>query len=177
MSRFEKGFTLLELIIALSITLVISASSGPAIFQVFGGTERNSNRLTAVRQVENAGFWIARDAQKANTVRTDNVTSPDLLLLNWTTWDDAGYPTYYSARYSFDNVTASIGRLKRNYWSSAGANQTALVALNIYYNPADTDNTTMASYQGPILTLRLSAIVGKSQETRKYYIQRRPNAY
>ncbi len=171
----EKGFTFVELIIALAITVLISGASTMALSQIFGGTDRNNNRLTAARQVENAGFWISRDAQRAQSVSTDNLTPPDLLLLNWTEWDDDGNPTYHSARYSFDNITASIGKLKRYYWSSDGANQQTLVGLNLYYNPGDSENSSMASYQSSVITVRLTSIVDKARETREYRIKRRPN--
>lgn len=173
----EKGFTLIELVIAMAITVLISGASTVALSQIYGGTDRNNNHLTAVRQLENAGFWISRDAQRAQTISTDNLTSPDFLLLTWTEWDDDDYddPVYHSVRYSFDNITGNIGRLKRNYWSSAGANQQTLVGLDFYYNPSDSDNTSKATYQSPLLTIRLTAILDKAHETREYRIKRRPN--
>lgn len=171
----KKGFTLIELVIAMTITVLISGASTIALSQIYGGTDRNNNHLTAVRQVESAGFWISRDAQRAQSISTDNLTSPDFLLLAWTEWDGAGTPTHYSVRYFFDNVTANIGRLKRNLWSSAGANQQTLVGLNLYYNPDDSDNTSKVSYQSTVLTVRLTAILAKAHETREYRIKRRPN--
>lgn len=173
----EKGFTFVELVIALGITLLVSGASTMALSQIYGGTDRNNNHLTAVRQVENAGFWISRDAQRAQSISTDNLTPPDFLLLTWTEWDDDDYddPIYHSVRYSFDNITANIGRLKRNYWSSAGANEQTLVGLNLYYNPGDSENTSKASYQSTVLTVRLTAILDKARETREYRIMRRPN--
>lgn len=171
----KKGFTLIELVIAMAITVLISGASTMALSQIYGGTGRNNNHLTTVRQVESAGFWISRDAQRAQSISTDNLTSPDFLLLNWTEWDNDGNPIYHSVRYSFDNITANIGRLKRSYWSSAGANQQTLVGLNLYYNPSDSDNTSKATYQSPLLTIRLTAILDKAHETREYRIKRRPN--
>ena len=173
----EKGFTLVELVIVIAITVLLSAAAAIALSQIFGGTDHNNNHLTAVRQIESAGFWISRDAQRAQIVSTDNLALSDLLILTWTEWDDEGIPTHYSVRYSFDNVTANIGRLQRNFWSSAGANQQALVGLNLYYNPDDSDNTSKASYQNPVLTVRLTAVLGETRETREYRIKRRPNVY
>ncbi len=33
--------------------------------------------MTVVRQVQNAGYWLSRDAQMAQSVNADNLTSPD----------------------------------------------------------------------------------------------------
>ncbi len=58
MKRGERGFTLLELVVAAAIITLASGAAGIATFQVFKGTERNNNYMTAVRQVQNAGYWI-----------------------------------------------------------------------------------------------------------------------
>ncbi len=168
----EKGFTLIELIIATSIMVLASGAAGAAIFQVLRNTERNSNHMTVVRQVQNAGYWISRDAQMALSANTtDNLT---FLSLSWTEWNDAGDPIYHSARYFFEDLTDGVGTLKRSYWSSAGANQMTLVAQYIYYNPSDAGNTSNVSYQSPILTVRLTAFLEESLKTREYKIKRRP---
>ncbi len=175
MKHGEKGFTLIELIIATTIMVLASGAAGAAIFQIFGGTERNSDHLTVVRQVQNAGYWISRDAQMAQSVITDNLTPPDFLILSWTEWDAAGDPTYHSARYSFEDLTDGIGKLKRSHWSSAGANEQTLVAQYIYYDPNDVDDTSKASYQSPVLTVQLTALLEGTLETREYKIKHRPN--
>ena len=46
----EKGFTLIEMVIAIAITVVATGSAGAAIFQVLRNNERNSNHMTAVSQ-------------------------------------------------------------------------------------------------------------------------------
>ena len=172
-----KGFTIIELIIAMAIAVLVTGASTVALSQIFGGTDRNNNQLTAARQIENAGFWISRDTQRAQSISTSNLTPPDLLVLNWTEWDVDGNPVYYLVRYSFDNVTANIGRLKRNYLSSAGVNQQTLVGLNLYYNPNDSENTSKASYENTALTVQLTVILNKAHETREFRIMPRPNIY
>jgi len=171
----EKGFTLVELLIAITIMVLASGAAGAAIFQILRGTERNNNHMTAVSQVHNAGYWISRDAQMAQSVTTDNLTLPDFLILSWTEWDAAGDPTYHSATYSFEDLTDGIGKLKRNHWSSAGASEETLVAQHIYYVPSDSDNTSKASYQQPVLAVQLTALFKGSLETKEYKITHRPN--
>ncbi len=174
MKSGEKGFTLVELLVSLAITVLITAAAGAALFQVFQASSRNNDYMTAVRQVENAGFWISRDAQMANSVTT-NTTLPDFLVINWTEWITATSANYHSATYFFDGLANGIGSLKRNHWSTAGDNQTTLIAGSIYYNPVDTVNTTSLSYEGELLTVRVTALCENTMETREYIISRRTN--
>jgi len=101
----EKGFTYIELIVALAIIALISGATANATFQVLRGTGHNNDHMTAVRQVHNAGYWISRDAQMAQSVTADNLTQPDFLVLNWTEWDYADDPTYHSVTYFFEDLT------------------------------------------------------------------------
>ena len=175
MKHGERGFTYIELIIAITIMVLASGAAAMATFQVFKGTERNNNYMTAVRQVQNAGYWISHDAQMAQSVTTDNLTLSDFLILSWTEWDAAGDPVYHSARYFFEDPTDGIGKLKRSHWSSAGANEQTLVAEYIYYDPNDIDDTSKASYQSPVLTVQLTALFEETLETREYKIKHRTN--
>ena len=171
----EKGYTLVELLIAITITVMVTGTAGAAIFQILRNTERNNDHITVVRQVENAGYWISRDAQMAlGVTATGNLTLPDFLSLSWTEWDDDGNPIYHSANYTFEGLTNGIGKLKRNHGSSAGASEQTLVAQYIYYDPDDVDATSNTSYQSPVLTVKLTAVFGDIVETREYNIKRRP---
>lgn len=171
----EKGFTLIELLISVTITVLASGAAGAAIFQTLKNTERNSDRMTVVRQVQNAGSWISRDAQMALSANsTASLTLPNFLVINWTEWDETGNPVYHSARYFFEGLTGGVGTLKRNHQSSAGANEETLIAQYIYYDPADVANTSNASYQSPLLTVKLTALFEERMETREYKIRRRP---
>jgi len=171
----EKGYTYVELVVAIAIIALVSGAAAMAIFQVFKGTERNNNYMTAVRQVHNAGYWISRDTQMAQSVTADNLTAPDFLVLSWTEPGYAGEDIYHSVTYFFEDLTDGIGKLKRNYWSSAGANGQTLVAEYIYYNPDYPDDTSKASYQSPALTVQLTALSEEILETREYRIYCRPN--
>ena len=175
MKQGEKGFTLIELVVAITIMAIVSGAAAMAIFQVCHGTERNNNHMTAVRQVHNAGYWISRDALMAQSMTADNLTTPDFLVLNWTEWDDNNDPIYHSVTYSFEDQTDGIGKLKRSYWSSDGANQHTLIAEYIYCNPSDSQQTSKADYQQPELTVQLTAIFEETRETREYRIIHRPN--
>ena len=175
MNQGEKGFSFIELIIAIGIMALISGAAAIATFQVCKGTDRNNNYITAVHQVQSAGYWISRDTQMAQGVTTANLTSPDFLALSWTEWDDNNDPIYHTATYFFEDLTDWIGKLKRRHWSSSGANEQTLIATHIYYAPGDPYNTSNVSYQDSVLTVQLSALSEKIMETREYRVRHRPN--
>ena len=103
MKTGEKGFTLSELLVSVAITSLVAAASLMVIHQTILGNELNNDYMTSVGQAANAGHWIGRDTQMAQSVTTDNLTPPDFLLLSWTEWDDLGDPVHHSVKYYFDN--------------------------------------------------------------------------
>jgi prepilin-type N-terminal cleavage/methylation domain-containing protein len=171
----EKGYTLIELIVATTIIVIITGAASITIFQVSKGTELNNTHLTAVRQVQNAGYWISRDARMAQSMETDNLTPPNFLVFNWREWDDDNEEIFHTSTYFFADLTDGIGKLKRTHWSSAGVNQQTLIAEHIYYAPGDPQDTSQASYQAPVLTLQLTSLVDDVMEMREYRIKHRPN--
>lgn len=177
MIRNEKGYTLIELAVAVAIIVIISGAASIAIFQVMKGTNTNNSHMNAVREVQTAGYWISRDAGMAQGIYTDNLTSPVFLAFSWTQFDDENVKIYHTANYSFAGLNDGIGNLKRTYVSSSGANEQTLIATHIYYAPTDVDDTSKAEYQAPLLTLRLTSVVDDAIETREYNIKNRPNTY
>jgi len=143
-------------------------------FQVIRVTAQSDSYMTALQQVQNAGFWISRDARMADNVTTDNLSGTNFLVLSWTEVDDSDNTTDHSVTYFFDELSGGIGRLKRNHSSSAGLNNETLVAQHISYDPADPVNTSNVSYTSPSLTLKLVAIFADASETREYQVSCRP---
>ncbi|MFC1953504.1 type II secretion system protein J [Chloroflexota bacterium] len=177
MKPFEKGFTIIELIIALSIMVIVSGAAGAAIFQIFGNTERNSNYMTVARQVQNAGYWINRDAQMALIITTDNLSLPDIIVMNWTEDAASENPIYRTANYAIEDILDNTGTLKRKHSSTAGLSEETMVAKYIYYNPSDTDNSTQVSYSGSLLTIQITSVLNNSLEIREYRIKQRPTTF
>ena len=170
----QAGFMFIEVMVAMSIIALVAAATTMSIFQMASTTDRSNGYMTAVRQVQNAGYWISQDAQMAESVSTDNLTPPNILVLKWTDW---GYDTdsvYHSVTYSLENVSDGIGELKRTHQDSEGANEQMLVAQDIYYDPSDPDNATQASYEGRVLTVKLVAMSGGTEEVREYKVYTRP---
>lgn len=175
MRQDENGFTIIEMIMAIAIIAMIGLAANMTIFQVINGTGRSNSHMTAVRQVQNASYWISRDAQMAESVITDNLSPTDFIVLTWTERDYGSGDTYHSITYFFEELSDEIGKLKRNHWSSAGANAEILVAEYIFYDPDDPVNSSNVSYQDSILAVKLVALFGDAGETREYRISRRQN--
>ena len=174
MRKDELGLSTIELIVTLLIVSMIALGAMMTTFQVIRVTAQSDSHMTALQQVQNAGFWISRDAQMADNVTTDNLSGTNFLVLSWTEVDDSDNTTEHSATYFFEDLTGGIGILKRNHSSSAGLNNETLVAQHISYDPADPVNTSNVSYASPSLILKLVAIFADASETREYQVSCRP---
>ncbi len=84
--RNQVGLTLIELIIALAITGIITATSTLIVFQVFDGEARSNNHIEATSLVQNAGRQVSRDAGMAQAAVWTAGDFP--LTLTWTNWED-----------------------------------------------------------------------------------------
>jgi prepilin-type N-terminal cleavage/methylation domain-containing protein len=63
----ERGFTLVELVIATAITGLIVSFLGTGAYQMLTITEQGNNRLTAMHELQNAACWFSIDGQGANS--------------------------------------------------------------------------------------------------------------
>jgi prepilin-type N-terminal cleavage/methylation domain-containing protein len=86
-NKKQGGFTLVELMLAMAVTGIITGVITMTILQVVTSTARTNNHMTAVRQAQNAGYWLSRDVQMAQVV-TPTDPDPDgfPLALTWTDW-------------------------------------------------------------------------------------------
>ena len=166
-NKKQRGFTLIELLIAIAITSLITGGITAAIFQTFTVSARTSSHMTAVRQVQNAGYWISQDAQMAQEVLIDGGASGFPLILTWTEWVDG----------TVNEVTYTIAgsELKRSHSEDGGAPVEVIVARYI-----DTDPTkTKCELNGDVLMVTITATVGdypeEVSETRVYEVTPRPN--
>jgi len=173
MGKRQSGYTLIELMVAISIMAIASIAAGMAIFQVMGGTEDNNDHMTTIHQVQNAGYWISRDVQMSVSVNaTDDLSFPGFLQLGWTEWDDEGTPIYHLTEYILEESSENIYSLKRSHSYTGGETEEMMVAGYIFYQPG-ADYTSDSSYDDPVLVLSLTSIYNDFRETREYRIKRR----
>ena len=164
----QRGVTLVELIIAVAITGIITGGITMTIFQVFGGNERTSNHMTAIRQVQNAGYWISHDTQMAQSVDTDNLTPPEILKLTWTDWESGDmHQVIYTLL--VDN------KLQREHYTNLNLDATTIVAQ--YINP-DQTSCVWDDAEGKLTLTVTATVVGwkSASETRIYEVIPRPGS-
>ena len=82
----QRGFTLLELLIALALTALITTAVTMIISQTFTGSTRSSNHMAAVREVQEAGYWVSFYAYAAQDL-TITGDSGFPLTLRWVDFD------------------------------------------------------------------------------------------
>jgi len=155
----EKGFTLIELLVGIAILAFVVGAASMTVITMMRLSPQSNNWAIALRQVQNAGYWISRDVQSSNAVNT-SPPSPKFLVFTIPT----GPSTSKQVEYEFEGS----GNLKKLTRKDTG--QTMMVAQYIYYNPGDPDNSTKATYDSTSrkLTFTTAATSGKTTVTRQY---------
>lgn len=150
---------MIELLIALSISGLTIAAATATINQLFLLGSRNENHMIAVRQVQNAGYWLSRDGVMAQVV-TPEAFFGFPLTLSWMEWGGSQNTTItYTLR---DNVLTrqqAVGDAS----STTGIARYVTTAQAEFLNEGE-----------KLLTVTITAQVGAASETRTYKIKSRP---
>lgn len=159
----EKGFTLIEVLVALTIAGAIMGVMAAAVITIVKTTTQNDEWNVNLRQVQNAGHWISRDALMAQVVKTNQ---PGVFLnLSWSDWDG-----------NSDNVNYILdgNTLKRQLNGGAAI----LIAQYIVHDGTPTSPTKCVWIDGEnklAVTIRAS-LHGSRYAERIYEIHPRPVA-
>lgn len=101
----QKGFTLVEVLVAMTIGVVILTGVVGAIIQSTRLTRQHSAVLTALENIKAAGYRVVQDVKQANTTNlVDGSPAVNNLTLDWTIWYDTSgnfltYGEYHRCKY------------------------------------------------------------------------------
>jgi prepilin-type N-terminal cleavage/methylation domain-containing protein len=166
----QKGFTLLELIIAIAIAALITAGITMAIMQILTINHRASNHMIAVRQVQQAGKEVSKDALQAQPSKIDDEPPGAFLVLNWTDSQSRNNTVVYTLQDM--PSTSGLKKLQRTHTINGTMEWTAIPIVAEYIDPDPAK--TSCVWAGGILTFTVTATVGTQSETRVYEIEPRP---
>lgn len=106
----QKGTTLLELLVALSIVTLIMGGVVALIFQEYRGTNLAKTYVTAAHEIRRAARWISQDTMMAESTNlVEGTESTDNVTLNWIERSDFANLPHSSSYYLLDD------QLQRNY--------------------------------------------------------------
>jgi len=166
--RHQGGFSLIELLIVIALTGLITAAITTTIFQVFNMNTRTANRMTAISQVQQAGKLVSEDVLEAVVVNVAEGSGFPLTLT--CTYYEESVPVSHQIEYSLDE-----GEL----WRSESVNATEPATMSLVAEHIDASQTSFAPPGGKLgldetLTFTVTATVGDESETRVYEVKPRP---
>lgn len=166
----QRGFTLLDLLLAMVISGIVTATIMTTIFQLFTGSAHSSNHMTVISQVQSSGYWVSHDAHMAQNVSTDNTTGTGLpLTLVWTEWNGNVNTVVYSLE---DMPGGGLKNLQRSH----SIDGDSIVAQYIDPDPTKTS----CNFTDGELIFTVTATLGtgseEESETRVYKVVPRPGS-
>ncbi len=116
----QKGFTLVELLVALAITSVLLPGAVLSIHQILLGTIRSRSQVTALTDINQATLAVKKDLMMTQSTNLSSIpqSSATLSWVDYTGFDSGNY-TSHSSSYSWsgtnllrtcDGVTSIVGR-------------------------------------------------------------------
>jgi prepilin-type N-terminal cleavage/methylation domain-containing protein len=180
----QKGFSLIETVIALCIGGALAAGIASTTYQLQSISNSHYVRVVAVSQVENAVHYLIRDVQQAQVVNPQG-SQGFPLLLTWVSWD-ATLPEYKTlVTYSLvptDGTPAQLTKRLQTYNANnvLQQDQTSTLASYIKYSASSPDTSCSYDSVNHKATLQITSTLirgGKQDtETRKVDIVPRPGS-
>ena len=117
----QKGFTLIEVLVAMAVSGIVMAGIVLAIYQVVWGTDRSNSQVVALTDINRAVLSIKKDLMMTqNTDLTDGVpqSSVTLTWIDYTSFETEN-TTFHSSGYTllgtellrtYDGTPSIVGR-------------------------------------------------------------------
>jgi prepilin-type N-terminal cleavage/methylation domain-containing protein len=159
----QRGLTIIELLVVMVLTGLITAAITTTFFQVFDMNARTANHMSALSQVRQAGKLVSEDILEAQVI-DDDPAGGEFLILSWNS-TPAREVTY----------TLEDGELWRSETIDPG--EPTLTRVAEYIN----SDETSCYLEGDVLIFKVTATVGmgtahEESEQRIYRVQPRPGS-
>jgi len=163
----QRGLTIIELLVVVILTGLITAAITTTFFQVFDMNTRTANHMSALSQVQQAGKLVSEDILEAQAI-DDNPTGGEFLILGWN-----GTVTH-EVTYTLED-----GELWRS--ESIDGGEATLTRVAEYIDSDPTKTSCAWDDVEKVLIFTVTATVGEGtrgeeSETRIYRIQPRPGS-
>jgi prepilin-type N-terminal cleavage/methylation domain-containing protein len=153
--KTENGFTLLELLVVLPIVSVLMGVMAMTTIMIMKVGPQNNNHVIVLTQVQNAGYWVTRDAMNGQTIISDE---PGVMVsIEWDDWDE----THNTIDY-----TLSDGQLLRQKNGGASVIVARYIVANDTFFIEDPSNESKY-----IFTVKAS--LGTTEIEKEYDVSRR----
>ena len=156
MKQRQKGFTLLEITVAIGIVGAVVATAWMATTTLLLNAERPTNQQPLLQHVQNAGWWMSRDIKMTSNVTLGGANG---FPVTFNIPIDADPEHDYSIEYAFtDDV------LKRHvYDASSNLTEETWISRNI-----DTGYTTFGNVTETLYFLNIRASLSDETVTLNY---------
>lgn len=95
--KHTRGFTLVEVLIAVAITSLIMGGITTSIIQLMSISDQNTNAITAQRQLQQVGYNMSRDGQNSQEINIDPDSATGFpVVFIWINWAGEEHEVVYT---------------------------------------------------------------------------------
>jgi prepilin-type N-terminal cleavage/methylation domain-containing protein len=183
----QRGFTLVELMIAIAISAVVVVGSFELVSHMVIGSAQSRANTMAMLQVQYVGFWITEDVVQARPDGVSFGNTNDTLAgaqigqeypldiyplnIDWKEWGGVAHHIEYNL--APDPNDSSIWILTRTSGTPADPGRDGTVIVGEYLVPEGTVYSKVAGNGTAVLKLDVTANVDGKVATRTYEINPR----
>lgn len=147
----RRGFTLVEVLVAIAIVAVIGTAAVASMGQVITNSGKNNNEMIALSNLKSAAFWLSQDTRQAYFIAIDSNTNCPAI-------------TYYDFN----------GNSHQILYTHTGQTLGRSVDSGPVQNVAENITSIQSSLNGNIFVISLTSTVGsgsqQSSVTRSYQV-------